>query len=277
MIDATEHAGEDRFSFTAFSQHPFFTQVNQWLVDRAVTAEQKLIVDLGCGPGAVTRLILDRLGEAAHHVRVVGVDPSATALARARDSIKSRLVEFVEGSAEWLSRLVNGADAVIFLNAIHLVRDKAQVLGEIRRSLKPGGLLAFNTTFFNGAYVEGTGAFWRRWVVRAAQALRERGITVKHDHDNKAMAMQWLTAADYTAACAAHGLKPVTTELVEVQMTRESLRDIGRFSLFIEGALPGVPLEDGAWALEQGLERAMEETGKTSLPRNWLECVVQAA
>lgn len=273
----TAHAGEDPYSFTAFSQHPFFTQVNQWLVERAVTAEQKLIVDLGCGPGAVTRLILDRLGEAAHHVRVVGVDPSAAALERARLAIKSRLVEFVEGSAEWLSRLVNGADAVIFLNAIHLVRDKAQVLGEIRKVLRPGGLLAFNTTFFNGAYVEGTGAFWRRWVVRAAQALRERGITVKHDHDNKAMAMQWLSAAEYGAACEAHGLKPVTTELVEVQMTPESLRDIGRFSLFIEGALPGVPLEDGAWALEQGLQRAMDETGKSSLPRNWLECVVQAA
>lgn len=272
----TSHALEDRFSFTAFSQHSFFTYVNKWIVERSITADQKLIVDLGCGPGAVTRLILDKLGEAASHVRVVGVDPSASALERARDAIKSKVVEFVEGSAEWLSRLVNGADAVVFLNAIHLVPDKARVLREIRKVLRPGGVLAFNTTFFSGAYVEGTGAFWRRWIVRATQALRERGIEVQHSKDTKAQAMQWLTKDEYAAACEASGLRPVTTELVQIEMTPESMRDIGRFSLFIEGALPGVPLEDGAWALELGLKRAREETGVTNVPRYWLECVVEA-
>src|SRR5256885_11696691 len=54
------------------------------------------------------------------------------------------------------------------------ISDKAQVIGEIRKTLKQDGVFAFNTTFFNGAYVEGTAAFWRRWVVRAVQVLRER-------------------------------------------------------------------------------------------------------
>ena len=60
-------------------------------------------------------------------------------------------------------------------------------------------------------------------------------------------------------------------------MTPESMRDIGRFSLFIEGALPGVPLEEGAAALEKGLDRAMDETGVRTVPRNWLECVATPA
>jgi hypothetical protein len=59
-------------------------------------------------------------------------------------------------------------------------------------------------------------------------------------------------------------------------MTSESLEDIGRFSLFIEGALPGVPLEAGAQALTEGLRRAQEETGFHTVPRNWLECVATA-
>src|SRR3989449_8478649 len=49
-----------------------------------------------------------------------------------------------------------------------------------RKTLKQDGVFAFNTTFFNGAYVEGTAAFWRRWVVRAVQVLRERGFEVQH-------------------------------------------------------------------------------------------------
>ena len=59
-------------------------------------------------------------------------------------------------------------------------------------------------------------------------------------------------------------------------MTPESIEDIGRFSLFIEGALPGVPLEEGAQALQEGLRRAMDETGFHNVPRNWLECVATA-
>src|SRR5439155_1291049 len=126
-----------------------------------------VIVDLGCGPGAITELILEHVRDQQPPPHVIGVDPSPSALAKARAAISSKFAEFVQGSAEWLSRLVKSADAVVFLNAIHLMPDKVQVLKEIRRVLKPGGLLAFNSTFFNGAYVEGTSGFWRRWVVRS--------------------------------------------------------------------------------------------------------------
>src|SRR5206468_6779292 len=77
--------------------------------------------------------------------------------------------------------------------------------------------------------------------------------------------------------CVQAGFSPPTIDLVRIEMTPESMRDIGRFSLFIEGALPGVPLEEGAAALEKGLDRAMDETGVRTVPRNWLECVATAA
>src|SRR2546427_5218029 len=62
--------------------------------------------------------------------------PSPSAISKARAAIHSKVVEFIQGSAEWVSRLVSSADAVVFLNAIHLVPDKAQVIGEIRKTLK---------------------------------------------------------------------------------------------------------------------------------------------
>jgi hypothetical protein len=64
----------------------------------------------------------------------------------------------------------------IFCNAIHLVPDKAEGPRRDPQSAQAGGrLLALTRPFFNGAYVEGTTGFWRRWVVRAVQVLRERG------------------------------------------------------------------------------------------------------
>ncbi|HYK83023.1 MAG TPA: class I SAM-dependent methyltransferase [Gemmatimonadales bacterium] len=267
-------SNEENFSFEAFTRHPFFTDVNRWIVERVICPGRRKIVDLGCGPGAVTKLILERLDD-TRNTEVIGIDPSASALQKARAAIHSKMVEFIQGSAEWVSRLVSSADAVVFLNAIHLVPDKAQVITEIRKVLKKDGVFAFNTTFFNGAYVEGTAGFWRRWIVRAVQALRDRGLEVSHSAH--AVARQFLTPAQYADLCVRAGFAPPSIDLVRIEMTPESMRDIGRFSLFIEGALPGVPLEEGAVALEKGLERAMDETGVCTVPRNWLECVATAA
>lgn len=266
---------DEQYSFAPFARHQLFTDVNRWIVERVVRPGRKVIVDLGCGPGAVTKLILERVKDP--DARVIGIDPSKSAIEKARTAISSKIAEFVQGSAERLSQIVRSADAVLFLNAIHLVPDKTKALAEIRKVLRPGGVLAFNSTFFNGAYVEGTSKFWRRWVVRAVQVLRERGIEVQHTHAERAMAMQWLSPEEYAALCSGAGLKPTTLELVKVEMTPESLEDIGRFSLFIEGALPGVPLEAGAEALREGLQRTLGELGVSSVPRNWLSCVAEAA
>lgn len=267
-------ADDEKFSFTPFTRHPFFTHVNKWILERGIGPGRQVIVDLGCGPGAVTELILERVRGQQPPPRVIGVDPSPSALAKARAAISSKFAEFVQGSAEWLSKLVKSADTVVFLNAIHLMPDKPQVLKEIRRVLKPGGLLAFNSTFFNGAYVEGTSGFWRRWIVRSVQVLREKGIEVQHN--GHAAAMEWYSVDQYTAALKEAGFRPTTVELLRIDMTRAALIDIGRFSLFIEGALPGVPLEEGAKALEVGLERTMNELKVESVPRHWLEVVAEA-
>ena len=274
MTALTPAADDDPFSFTPFTRHSFFQHVNRWILERVICPGRQVIVDLGCGPGAITEMILERVRDQQPPPRVIGVDPSSSALAKARAAISSKWAEFKQGSAEWLSKLVKSADTVVFLNAIHLMPDKVQVLKEIRRVLKPGGQLAFNSTFFNGAYVEGTSGFWRRWIVRSVQALREKGIEVKHD--GHAAAMVWLSADEYKAALEEAGFRATTVELLKIEMTAESLADIGRSSLFIEGALPGVPLQEGSEALQIGLKRTMEELNVTAVPRHWLEVVAEA-
>src|SRR5260370_222506 len=165
-----DESGDERFSLGAFTRHPRFTDVNRGIGERVICPARGTVSGLGGGRGAVTKLILGRLDD-ARNAEVIGIDPSPSALSRARAAIHSKVVQFIEGSAEWVSRLVSSADAIVFLNAIHLVPDKAQVIGEIRKALKTDGVFAFNTTFFHGAYLEGTAGFWRPRVLPPLPAL----------------------------------------------------------------------------------------------------------
>ena len=79
---ALRHEEDDeRFSFTPFTRHPFFTQVNRWILERVIGPGRQVIVDLGCGPGAVTELILERVRGMQPPPHVIGVDPSLSAIA----------------------------------------------------------------------------------------------------------------------------------------------------------------------------------------------------
>jgi ubiquinone/menaquinone biosynthesis C-methylase UbiE len=262
----------DRFGFSPFASHPFFTEVNRWLVERVASLGPR-IVDLACGPGAITELILAAMKERGRGL-IYAVDPSLSELDRARRRITSSLVRFIHGSAENLSRLVPQVDVVVFCNAIHLITDKQRVLEEIRKVLGPDGTLAFNTTYFKGCYVPGTERFWRYWVLRAAHYLRERGIPVLREH--KAQAMQWFTPEEYGALVSASGFQSSSWHLHEARLSPDSLEDIGSFSLFIQGALPGVPLEAGAEALRRGVRQAMRDAKiEDAVPRYWLQFIAR--
>jgi len=259
------------FSFAKFARHAFFTQVNRWLVEHLGIEEGWSVVDLACGPGAVTELIL-QLKKSGQGL-IYAVDQSLTELNKARQRIASKLVQFVCGSAEQLSRLVSKVDAVVFCNAIHLIEDKRGVLEEIFKVLRPGGVLGFNTTFFHGAYPEGTASFYKLWVLRAMQRLRSQGVAVVRQA--KATAMQWLSPQEFTSLLESVGFRNVQVFTMTVDLPIESLEDISEFSMFIEGALPGVPLPVASQALKEGVRAAARERGISSLPRNWLQVIAR--
>jgi len=263
----------ERFGFSRFASHPFFEEVNRWLVERVAMVGSRF-VDLACGPGAVTELILQTMRERGRGL-VYAVDPSLAELDRARRRITSSVVQFIQGSAENLSRLVPQVDVVVFCNAIHLIKDKGQVLSEIRKVLRSGGTLAFNTTFFKGCYPPGTERFYRYWILRAAQYLRERGVSVLRN--DRAESLQWVTPEEYGALVAGAGFVETSWRLHEVTLSPESLEDIGQFSLFVRGALPQVPLEIGADALAQAVRKAMDDAKiYGGVPRFWLQFIARA-
>ena len=273
MGEQVEQVSEEQFSFERFASHPFFRQVNAWLVSHSHIPAQGAVVDLACGPGAVTELILGELDESLPGTCVYAVDPSLSALTKARQRIHSHVVHFIQGTAERLASLVPPVDRVVFANAAHLIADKAAAFEQIFRSLRPGGIVAFNTTFFEGAYPEGTPRFYKLWVLRAMRWLVTQGHSVRRGA--KATAMQWLTVDQYRDLLRSVGFADPVIALHEKRLSMESLQDIGSFSMFIEGALPGVPLDIGAEALRRGVEEAFEELKLSHVPRNWLQVIAQ--
>jgi ubiquinone/menaquinone biosynthesis C-methylase UbiE len=264
---------EERFSFSKFAAHPFFREVNEWLVSHAAIKPGAAVVDLGCGPGAVTEIILKWMG-APPSGHVFAIDPSSSALVQAAQRIQSAVVRFIQGTAERISSLVPPpVDTVVFCNAIHLVQDKAQVISGISKVLRPGGVLAFNTTFFDGAYPGDTYRFYKLWVLRARRWLQDRGHGITRGV--KATAMQWLSPDDYRQLLESTGFGDTQFEFQEKDLNCQAWEDISEFSMFIEGALPGVPLEIGAEALKVGVRQAMEELSLRAVPRIWLQAIAR--
>lgn len=281
MAQASEvHAGS-AYTFDPFTRHQFYTDVNWSLIDRAVAladathprGETLRIVELASGTGAITEQILDALADHDRPARVIGVEPSRDAIHVAERRLAERPVAFVQGDADDLSRAIGTADAVFFCNAIHLVPDKDAAVANIANVLAPDGFFATNSSFYTGAYAAGTERFYHLWTRRALGWLREHHPDVRPSHHGKTMAMQWLSPADYVAVLERQGMEIALMEEQQVLMPLRAWQDIGRYSLFIEGALPGVPIPIGADALEVGAARAFEELGLDSVPRNWLQLV----
>ena len=274
-------AGTDH-SFEPFARHDFYRETNTHLVESALSFLERLdpnmqrrIVDLGCGTGAITRLVLAKVQDLGLKAQILALDPSPLALEQARQSVASTMVKFLSGSAENVSQLVSAADVLFFCNAIHLIEDKHTVFKEIGKALNPGGVVAFNTTFFDGAYLPITEKTNRLWIVRAVQKMRREYPNVKIVKDAKTTAMRWLSPDQYEALLDESGFSVTHLECQQVEMTQESIEDISDYSLFIEGVLPGVPLDVGAEVLKHGIREAIKELKLSTVPRYWLQVVAE--
>lgn len=273
------------YTFDPFARHQFYHDVNESLVRRAIRqVDESLpkgrparVVELASGTGAVTELILDEMERIGRPGSVVGLEPSSEAIDIARSRLQGRAVEFIQGEADAAPELGAIADAAFFCNAIHLIPDKVTVIRQLSSALRPGGYLAINSSFYTGAYAPGSERFYHLWTRRALGWLRSNHPGVRTSRQEKAMAMQWLSADGYSELMAECGLRVVDRTEETAQMPLSSWQDIGRYWLFIEGALPGVPIPTGADALYNAAGQAFEELGLTSVPRVWLQLVAQKA
>jgi SAM-dependent methyltransferase len=95
-------------------------------------------LDVGCGNGAFTELLIQNCAPASVH----GIDPSQAQLAYARSRCPSPLAEFQFGDAMSLPFPADSFDAAIMPLVIFFVPDPAKGVAEMTRVLSPGGIAA---------------------------------------------------------------------------------------------------------------------------------------
>jgi ubiquinone/menaquinone biosynthesis C-methylase UbiE len=93
-------------------------------------------VDVGCGPGALTARLVDRLGVAAVSV----IDPSESFV----DAVRSRFpgIDAQQGVAEHLPYDDDRFDLATAQLVVHFMTDPVAALAEMARVVRPGGAVA---------------------------------------------------------------------------------------------------------------------------------------
>jgi SAM-dependent methyltransferase len=100
--------------------------------------EGQRLLDVGCGPGAFTAVAADRLGPAS----VVAVDPAPSFVAACR--ARHPEVDVRVGAAEALPVDDGEFDLAVAQLVIHFVTDPPRSVAEMRRAVRPGGVVGLN-------------------------------------------------------------------------------------------------------------------------------------
>jgi SAM-dependent methyltransferase len=111
-------------------------------------------LDVGCGPGALTAPLIERLGAAG----VCAIDPSESFVAAARARFPD--VDVRHGPAEALPFADGDFDLTLAQLVVHFMADPVVGLGEMSRVTRPGGLVAASVWDYGGDRAP-ISAFWR--------------------------------------------------------------------------------------------------------------------
>jgi SAM-dependent methyltransferase len=95
-------------------------------------------VDIGCGNGAFTELLVDRCAPA----EVQGIDPSEAQLSFARTRHKAGVARFQQGDAMGLPFPDRSFDAAVMALVIFFVPEPEKGVAEMQRVVKPGGIIS---------------------------------------------------------------------------------------------------------------------------------------
>lgn len=125
-------------------------------------------LEVGCGGGILAEEIV-RLG-----FKTFGIDPSQPSLEAARNhaSKSSLSITYIEAAGEALPFDADSFDIVFCCDVLEHVQDLPEVISEISRVLKPGGIFIYDT--FNRTLLSKLVAIkilqeWKRWALMPPQ------------------------------------------------------------------------------------------------------------
>ena len=264
----------DNFNFDSFSNLDFYKKVNSNLLDLADLNSSNKIIDLGCGNGGITEMILAKVKDVSEIV-IYAVDSSSSAISLALKRFSNRkdvLINYIQSEAQNLhENLKEKVDTVIYCNSIHYVEEKNAVLQHIGNGLEKGGKFAFNTSFFDGSHPKETEAFLRKWMMKSFRLLKSEYNL--RPVKSKVQSRIQLTPENYESLLINNGFKVTEKEIENIHVPLDGWYEISSFKDWIEGVLPGIPLDIGRKVLQQTVEALFKELNIKTLDRKWLSIV----
>ena len=114
----------------------YSTQLSAQLADLAGVRGGQRVLDVGCGPGALTAELVGRVGASS----VAAVDPSEPFVAAARE--RHPEVDVHQAAAEELPFADAAFDAALAQLVVQFMSDPGAGVSEMRRVTQPGGVVA---------------------------------------------------------------------------------------------------------------------------------------
>ena len=132
----------------------YSAELSAAFADFAGVRSGQMVLDVGCGPGALTRELVRRVGAE----RVAAVDPSEPFAAAARERHPG--VDVRLAPAEELPFPDDGFDAALAQLVVHFMGDAVAGLREMARVTRPGGTVAASVWDLAGGRAP-LSPFWR--------------------------------------------------------------------------------------------------------------------
>jgi SAM-dependent methyltransferase len=133
--------GGQRWASRQQAQDILLAPVADVLIDRARPRAGERVIDIGCGSGATTIALAQKVGRSGH---TLGVDISGPMLQRARQSApKGSSIDFVLADATIYPFPPASFDLLASRFGVMFFADPAKSFANIRKALRPSGRLAF--------------------------------------------------------------------------------------------------------------------------------------
>lgn len=238
-------------AYSIASEVETYRRANRRLVELADVGPGGLVLDVGCGPGVVLELLLELTGARA----AWGIDPDPVMVTEARRRVGDA-VGVVPGGVEDAAALfpAGSMDVVFVANCIHLFDDPVAALRQIYPLLAPGGRLAVNTGFFDGAMPPEDRPLYLSLLLQVRRLAAKRaprgGGRPRRGH----AARRELTQSFLTDALDAAGFTVTAVERHTVVLPREFLMSLVSTPMFAQSVLPALEPEVACEVLRDAME-----------------------
>jgi len=292
MHQMKEDSNKEDYNFEPFADTEEYRKVNSECISSWVEIMKQKgigglerVLDVATGAGTMVQLMFDNLPESWKKAAVLCLDQSSEALKQAQSKLETTVdkLKLVHSKIEEMTIPDQSVDIAVWGNGIHYLSadDQLASVKRIKRALKPGGFLFFNTAFYEEARPADTLPFYRAQIKNAVQYLRDNGIK-RERTDARTEASKFLPRSYYESLVEEAGFKLVDAKEFAVDMHNEAWEFISAFQQYAAGALRGYPVPDAVNAMRDSVAPAIElhgnrdQDGKLYITRKWLAISAQA-